>query len=137
MMLGIDVNETREVTIGDAVFSIGILPYRIKIKLDSCMAGQYAGKTKEEIDKVVSENLETVIVRNADYVRYGVRGHKGITTKDGKEIPCVMSSERVGTREVPVVSDETMDLYFAAGVFPELIKAVLSANEVSQEERKN
>ena len=129
VMLGIDINEIKEVKIEDAIFKFGIIPYGIKIKLDG-HAMRFAKSGTGKIEEEIAKNPEEFIKQNADYVRYSVKGHSGIKNKMGNAIPFKADNDGY-------VSDETLTLYYHMGIIPRLSMEAYKFNTLTEKERKN
>lgn len=136
-MLGIDVTETKQVKIGDATFTIGILPYGIRIKLDAELIKATGKKKAEDLLKEKLEDYAAFLGQNVQYVKFGVKGHSGIMKKDGTEIPFKSRTEFLDGREMKIVADETMDMFVAMGIVGQLSAEVLKFNIVTRQEEKN
>ena len=130
-MLGIDINETQEISIDDAKFKIGVLPYGIRIRLDSLML-QFASDTE-----AYKKNIDKVLERHIDVVKYGVKGHSNIKDKAGKDISFKSVEAKEGNRTMHIVSDETLDMYLVMGIIPKLADEVTNLNTITKAEIKN
>lgn len=128
-MLGIDVNDTKEVKIKDATFTVGILPYKTRLRLMS-LAMEYANISREELEKQASENTEKYFLQEIEFVKYGVKNHKNIVNRKGKQIDCKKNND--GS-----LSDETLNLYLASNIIPELFSHVFQFNTLTEDEGKN
>jgi len=133
-MLGIDVNEIQEVTIDDAVFKVGIIPYGVKIRLDSMTVklAEYS-KTEKDIENTIKNNAEGFMNHSAESVKFGIKGHLGIKDAKNNEILFESTIEN----GIEVVASKTMTLYYHLGLMPKLSMEVFKINSVTRTEQKN
>lgn len=92
------------------VFKIGVLPRNIYAKYVDAGTKQLKGKMT---------GADMVDVQ-FDVVRYGIKGHSGLFFEDGEEVPFKTSKKRNGNEVFEVVSDETLEIYYATGLLTAL-----------------
>lgn len=129
-MLGIDVNETKTVKFKDAEFVVGVLPYKIKVRL-TALSMEYANEHKKEGGiQADPEKMEKFMQEQLGYIKYGVKDHKNIKSREGKEIPCKKNED--GT-----IHDDTLNTYLSSGIVPFLFTEIYQFNNLSEDEVKN
>jgi len=69
-------------------------------------------------------------------VRWGVRGHRGLADKKGREIPCLTVKDAFDGETYEVISVRTLDLYRRAGLLYEIGEAVMAHQTLSAAEKK-
>ena len=114
----------KEVQVDDAKFSIGIIPFGKRTEIQS--KAYFDGKAES------GDELKLVLEQGYEFVRWGVKGHSGLTFEDGSEVPFVMD-EKEGC-----VSAETMAVYAATPtLLVKLSSEVANFNFLKKETVKN
>lgn len=121
---------TKTVSVGDSTFTIGIIPYGKRLDLEALAYFNGDAKTKEEV--------QNLLIQNFEFVRWGVRGHSGVTFQDGSEVPFESKKEKLGEVEHAVVSDGLMEIYGATvGLLTTLAKEISEFNYLKADTSKN
>ena len=105
-MIAVDPNETREFTLPgetEPVFLIGVIDSILRAYIDDRhMKINREGKT-------VGLDHVGLTDKYIDFVRYGLRGWKGVKDKTGKEVEFGVEEISIsGVGKRPVVTDETL-----------------------------
>jgi len=98
------------------VFQIGIIPRTIYAQFIDAGQRQVAGKASGE----------DMLNIQLDVVKYGVKGHSGLEFEDGSEVPFKVSKSRLNGKNMEVVADETLDIYYASGLLTGLFQKISS-----------
>jgi len=115
-LIAVRSDETVEFEYKGVIFKIGVLPRNIYGKFTSVAAKLNSGKLRDgELFDVQWE-----------VVRHGVKGHDGLCFSDGSDVPFKDQMHRGGNGKTMIVSEETMDIYYASKLID-----TLSANVVS------
>lgn len=118
----VNPKSVKEVELNGAKFKIGILPYGKRTEIESSAYFNQKAETVEQMRQILLQHYETV--------RAGVKGHDGLTFEDGTPVPFIESKDGL-------VSDETMEVYSAAGILLDLSTEVRNFNYLKKETVKN
>jgi len=122
-----DPNSTTEWEHEGGKFEIGLLPRSIYAKFMGVSA-----KFSADAEKM---NYEDLIEAQMNVIRWAVKGHSNLAFSNGKEVPFNTEETEIGGRKYTIVSDSTLDVYFATNIWSALaIKC--SGQEVSGDEGK-
>ena len=129
-MIVVNPKATKEITIKDAKFNVGIVPYGKRMEIESLVSGKNENMTPEVMKILMSQG--------AEFVRWGIKGHSGVKFTDGSDVPFKSKKEKIGEIEYDIVSDDTMEIYGATpGLISELAAAVTDFNYLGAKETKN
>lgn len=150
------MDDAKEIEINGKFFRVGVVSRRIWKELQIKSAGilrafpgfmEFISKSKEEVEgadsgeigKRITQNMSSEELLKADLalydvhremVKFGVRGHRGLLDKEGREI--VFEKDELGH-----VKDELIDLYDLNGFFTRLATEVQAFNNLTEDAKKN
>lgn len=104
-MILLNPKSTKEVQVDGKKFKIGIIPFGKRTEIQSAA---HFNKDLKDRDQVLG-----LMQQSYEYVRWGVKGHTGLSFDDGAEVPFLTEKEKLGSIEYDVVSRETMEVYAA------------------------
>ncbi|MFA5115690.1 MAG: hypothetical protein WC486_00200 [Candidatus Omnitrophota bacterium] len=133
----IDPSEIVEVEVLGIKFQVGVIPFRRFNEIQN----RVAVINKENLVSAGPEKqaeLLNVLINDTliEYVRWGIKGHSGLSFKNGKEVPFVTAKEKVGGKEYDVVAEETLQVYNSIGIMAQLAEVVVKSNKLSDAEKK-
>lgn len=127
--LAVDPSATREAPIDDSPdsprFVFGFWPPAKAERLKSYPFLKAEEKSDEETFRV-----------GWDMVRYGIRGWSGLVNGEGTPVEPKVGTEKVAGREVPVLSDESIEMLHASQMFVPLALLCLQMNTLKEDQKK-
>lgn len=131
------LSETKVVTIGDAKFTIGIIPRKnwrnvtTKLSIAANLSEKFQGQDPKVVGSKEGAVEASMSLQDAyaDLIRYGLRYHDGLTYTEGTPVPFKITDG--------IVSEETLEFYDLNNLLITIGSEILAFNTMSGEERKN
>lgn len=158
---GIDPDDTRDVVMRGATFTVGVLPAGLWNIISTQNAMAFEESKRRAIAKLAAEGRDpesveegwtgTLAERTAatdekgmhelartrmEALKYGLRGHKGFKVK-GKDVPFVTVSTNIDGIDVTVVTESTLRFYRAnPNIVMALFLSLMKVNTLSDLAKK-
>lgn len=139
--LGVDPDDTAEMSVGGATFTIGVIDQGVWERINSDAVLSFEAAKRRAIKQLAAEELdpEEVVRESGEFklrrvdeaalgdpaynehmvsvmleaIRFAVRGHAGVAKKSGAVVPFKASTAKHEGGTVPTVGDDTLRYYRA------------------------
>lgn len=115
-LVAVRPDSTVDVEIKGVIFQVGIIPQHIYAKWIEIGTKMHSGKMKGE------EMLEA----QKEIVRFGVKGHKGLSYEDGEEVEFAQAKMPIRGKVYMVVREDILDIYYSSKIINPLSTLIMN-----------